>query len=185
MGRHEDEEREAQEPSFEIGAPGHAGRVAGAAAAANAAAELMFRLRSELLRKHWGLSSSNVEPELAAAGRCRIGTKLVLEEYLSTVTDALNFLAELPDPRSVEEAVAGDASCAARHTPGGPNAGRPRDDLGKGGGRGGGNLFPYIVADRLTFFNETRHAFGRSALCFSGGASMGLCRCRAMQCHLV
>ena len=30
------------------------------------------------------------------------------------------------------------------------------------------------VAERIAFFNETRHSFGRSALCLSGGATMGL-----------
>jgi TAG lipase/steryl ester hydrolase/phospholipase A2/LPA acyltransferase len=30
------------------------------------------------------------------------------------------------------------------------------------------------LAERLAFFNETRHSFGRSALCLSGGATLGL-----------
>jgi TAG lipase / steryl ester hydrolase / phospholipase A2 / LPA acyltransferase len=30
------------------------------------------------------------------------------------------------------------------------------------------------IPERLAFFNETRHSFGRSALCLSGGATMGL-----------
>ena len=75
---------EDQGRAFEIGTPGRGDGAAAAdeapaaspaANAANAAAELIFRLRSELLRKHWGLSSSSAVPELAAAGRCRVGTK--------------------------------------------------------------------------------------------------------------
>jgi TAG lipase/steryl ester hydrolase/phospholipase A2/LPA acyltransferase len=30
------------------------------------------------------------------------------------------------------------------------------------------------IAERIAFFNETRHSFGRSALCLSGGATLGL-----------
>lgn len=33
---------------------------------------------------------------------------------------------------------------------------------------------PDTIVDKLAFFNETRHAFGRSAFLFSGGASLGL-----------
>ncbi len=31
------------------------------------------------------------------------------------------------------------------------------------------------TTQRLSFFNETRHSYGRSALMFSGGATMGIC----------
>lgn len=33
---------------------------------------------------------------------------------------------------------------------------------------------PVSTAEKLSFFNETRHAFGRSALLLSGGATLGL-----------
>ena len=33
------------------------------------------------------------------------------------------------------------------------------------------------VAEKLSFFNETRHSYGRSALMFSGGASLGMYHC--------
>lgn len=36
------------------------------------------------------------------------------------------------------------------------------------------SVSPISNADKLSFFNETRHAFGRSALLLSGGATLGL-----------
>lgn len=45
------------------------------------------------------------------------------------------------------------------------------------GGNGGvnhGNAHHLSVADKLTFFNETKHSFGRSALVLSGGAAFGM-----------
>ncbi len=33
---------------------------------------------------------------------------------------------------------------------------------------------PVSVAERIAFFNETRHSFGRSALLLSGGATLGM-----------
>ena len=39
---------------------------------------------------------------------------------------------------------------------------------------GSDDEFVITAADKLSFFNETRHAFGRSALLLSGGATLGL-----------
>jgi hypothetical protein len=36
------------------------------------------------------------------------------------------------------------------------------------------DMEPVSLAERIAFFNETRHSFGRSALLLSGGATLGM-----------
>ena len=98
---------------------------------------LMFHLRSELLRKHWG-AARTVGDHLF---RARVGTKALFEEYMRELEAAL------------------DAVCD------GGGVGR----LQQQGAANGPS-----TARRLAFFNETRHSFGRTALCLSGGGAFGI-----------
>eukprot|EP00931_Biecheleriopsis_adriatica_P005768 TRINITY_DN107253_c0_g1_i1.p1 TRINITY_DN107253_c0_g1~~TRINITY_DN107253_c0_g1_i1.p1 ORF type:complete len:648 (-),score=118.44 TRINITY_DN107253_c0_g1_i1:54-1955(-) len=90
----------------------------------------MFCLRSELLRKHFGLCN----PALFEV--CASGTKRLVEDYVSTVCDIMTWVAF--SHRDVQN----DASDVS-------------------------------LPEKLAFFNETRHSFGRSALLLSGGACLG------------
>lgn len=91
--------------------------------------ECMFALRGELLRKHFGIGN----PALFHVATT--GTKQIVEDYVSTVCQAMAFV-------------------AFSH----------RDSLRDG---------PSIV-EKLAFFNETKHSFGRTALLLSGGAALGM-----------
>lgn len=79
----------------------------------------------------------------------RAGTKRLIEEYISEVVRALQLV------------------CIDDSSPGfddGTDGVDDRARLGSG----------VSTAEKLSFFNETRHAFGRSALLLSGGATLGL-----------
>ena len=51
---------------------------------------LMFHLRGELLRKHWGLANDSLF-------KCRVGTKHLLEKYIDTVSQCLECIANEDD----------------------------------------------------------------------------------------
>ena len=93
--------------------------------------ELQFRMRTELLRKHWGLGEGEdlMLPHAQAE----------LDAYYQVVSKALVLIAEHRDH--------------ANHSP---------------------EFRLQELRHKLAFFNETRHAFGRSALLLSGGARLGL-----------
>jgi hypothetical protein len=74
----------------------------------------------------------------------RAGTKRLIEEYISEVVRALQLV------------------CVMESQPISSN------------GSTTSNCPRVTTADKLSFFNETRHAFGRSALLLSGGATLGL-----------
>eukprot|EP00931_Biecheleriopsis_adriatica_P061136 TRINITY_DN36751_c0_g1_i1.p1 TRINITY_DN36751_c0_g1~~TRINITY_DN36751_c0_g1_i1.p1 ORF type:complete len:665 (+),score=144.61 TRINITY_DN36751_c0_g1_i1:36-2030(+) len=94
----------------------------------------MYALRGELLRKHFGICN----PALFEV--CNTGTKLVVEQYVATVCEAMTWVG------------------FSYRTPG--------QQLGE--------AQKAAITERLAFFNETRHGFGKSALLLSGGASVGM-----------
>jgi TAG lipase / steryl ester hydrolase / phospholipase A2 / LPA acyltransferase len=72
------------------------------------------------------------------------GTKVLVESYHSCVCDALNYVCDAPD------------------------------NVANGGYyESNNNNEPIPTEARLAFFNETRHAYGRTALLLSGGAALG------------
>ncbi|CAE7306572.1 SDP1L, partial [Symbiodinium sp. CCMP2456] len=95
----------------------------------------MYALRGELLRKHFGICN----PALFQA--CNTGTKVVIEEYVATVCEAMAWVGFSYNSPST------------------------RTDL---------QTKKDAIHERLAFFNETKHGFGRSALLLSGGASVGM-----------
>jgi len=93
----------------------------------------------------------------------RAGTKRLIEEYISEVVRALQLVCVM-DSTSVAAAAAvlpqiGDESAASSENDSSVLA---------------TYASPPTTAEKLSFFNETRHAFGRSALLLSGGATLGL-----------
>ncbi|CAE7266644.1 TGL5 [Symbiodinium natans] len=96
----------------------------------------MYALRGELLRKHFGICN----PALFQV--CNTGTKVVIEDYVATVCEAMAWVG-----------FSYNASPKARTDP------HAKKDA---------------IHERLAFFNETKHGFGRSALLLSGGASVGM-----------
>lgn len=94
---------------------------------------LMFRLRGGISRDQFGIQHEGLFT------RAYSGTKLLVENYHETITDALNFIC--------------DSSS---------------DDI------------PTDV--KLAFFNETRHAYGRTAILLSGGAYLGYYHMGVMKC---
>lgn len=104
----------------------------------------MFALRSELLRKHYGIAN----PALFEV--CQSGTKRLVDKYVSTVCKVMTWVAfshRDPIGHSSHFAPPQKSSLADRGM---------------------------SVAQKLAFFNETKHSFGRSALVLSGGASLGM-----------
>lgn len=95
----------------------------------------MYALRGELLRKHFGICN----PALFQV--CNTGTKVVIEEYVATVCEAMAWVGFSYNSPST------------------------RTDL---------QTKKDAIHERLAFFNETKHGFGRSALLLSGGASVGM-----------
>jgi TAG lipase / steryl ester hydrolase / phospholipase A2 / LPA acyltransferase len=106
---------------------------------------LSSALRESLMRNTAGIC----HPDLH--GFCRVGTKLIVEDYVNMVSFFLLRIATgqlvTPPARELVADTNGPGSCAF-------------DDLS--------------LDDKLKFFNETRHAYGRTALMLSGGAAMGL-----------
>mmetsp|Transcript_795 Transcript_795/g.1203 ORF Transcript_795/g.1203 Transcript_795/m.1203 type:complete len:869 (-) Transcript_795:244-2850(-) len=88
--------------------------------------DLMFRLRGGLARDQFGMQHEGL------FSRALGGTKLIVERYLETMAEGLNFICDSP---IADEEIPTDA--------------------------------------KLAFFNETRHAYGRTALLLSGGAFLG------------
>jgi TAG lipase / steryl ester hydrolase / phospholipase A2 / LPA acyltransferase len=134
---------------------------------------LAHALREGLVRNQAGMC----HPDVHAFSR--VGTSSVIEDYVNVVSYLLLHVAQAPTGAVGDEDGAG---------------------LQNGNGGGGGVLvtdgyaaaeaaLPEMLAaaalppqtsgglsagDRLRFFNETRHAYGRTALMLSGGAVMGL-----------
>lgn len=117
---------------------------------------LRWHLRAELLRKHFGLS----HPTLYTVSK--VGSKHIVEDYMETVSTALYFAAN--DNASAE---VGGLLCFCQFSP--PELTSERLLFSCHTTQTADEL-----VDKLAFFNETRHAFGRSALLLSGGASLGL-----------
>ena len=105
---------------------------------------LMFHLRKDLLRGH---------QENRAA-------KKVHNMYRETVVAALRAVANFHHKDDFTDFTTGTRSSTT--TP-------PRVSS-----RRVGCSQHVSLAERLAFFNETRHSFGRSALCLSGGATLGI-----------
>ena len=111
---------------------------------------LMFRLRGGIARGRHGL----LHPALFA--HAHAGTKHAVERYNATVVRALEVCA-----------TSSKASVAGRGRGGGAGGGAPDASAG-GGGAGAGapqQQVEHVPTEvRLAFFNETRHAYGRTAL---------------------
>lgn len=87
--------------------------------------ELKSLLRSSLLRNIGGIGNMELHT------KCKIGTKVLIEQYVDTVVKALEYICD-------EE------------------------------------FEDFSPEEKFEFFFETRQAFGRSALCLSGGATLGM-----------
>jgi len=119
---------------------------------------IMAFSRSRLLRNLVGINDRRLYSHL------RAGTKRLIEEYTSEVVRALQLVCvvgtDLLDASAYTHA----------HT-------HPQAADGGKSMNGSATLHPHptvTTADKLSFFNETRHAFGRSALLLSGGATLGM-----------
>lgn len=106
---------------------------------------LAFNMRNNLIRNIGGIC----HPDLYCY--CRVGTKSLVEDYVNVSAFSLMHVAYSSAEKSRFADVDGQQS-DLKH----------RDS----------NYFS--VEDKLKFFNETRHAYGRTALMLSGGAAMGL-----------
>lgn len=124
---------------------------------------IMAFSRSRLLRNLVGINDRRLY------GHLRAGTKRLIEEYISEVVRALQLVC-------VTESSGATTALAAVQQEGDRDGG----DGGSGGDDDDGvepddyPIDPPTTAEKLSFFNETRHAFGRSALLLSGGATLGL-----------
>jgi len=102
----------------------------------------------------------------------RAGTKRLIEEYISEVVRALQLVC-------VTETNGGTLAAVQQEGDGDADSASEMGDA----------LPPPTTAEKLSFFNETRHAFGRSALLLSGGATLGLFHIGVMKalhdCHLL
>eukprot|EP00614_Pseudopedinella_elastica_P006151 CAMPEP_0172603474 /NCGR_PEP_ID=MMETSP1068-20121228/23725_1 /TAXON_ID=35684 /ORGANISM="Pseudopedinella elastica, Strain CCMP716" /LENGTH=166 /DNA_ID=CAMNT_0013405227 /DNA_START=14 /DNA_END=511 /DNA_ORIENTATION=+ len=145
---------------------------------------MMFRLRGGLSRFDFGI----LHAELFS--RARTGTKVAIERYLWVTQAALRRIAGMPPPDALKGlphglgaglgagfgAGLGKAQDEGREA-GGPEASAAGQSFGELEG-GGSDCTP--PADsiptevKLAFFNEMRHAYGRTALMLSGGAALGL-----------
>eukprot|EP00615_Pteridomonas_danica_P004302 CAMPEP_0114339706 /NCGR_PEP_ID=MMETSP0101-20121206/7901_1 /TAXON_ID=38822 ORGANISM="Pteridomonas danica, Strain PT" /NCGR_SAMPLE_ID=MMETSP0101 /ASSEMBLY_ACC=CAM_ASM_000211 /LENGTH=843 /DNA_ID=CAMNT_0001472749 /DNA_START=41 /DNA_END=2573 /DNA_ORIENTATION=- len=114
---------------------------------------LMFQLRGGLGRTDYGLLHQGLFT------RARLGTKLIIERYLSATCGSLRRIAAMP---------AAPPDAYGHHSAHG--------GLGLGGwGKTGvppPDTIPLEV--KLSFFNEMRHAYGRTALMLSGGGMLAL-----------
>lgn len=107
--------------------------------------KLAFYLRSNLIRNIGGMC----HPDLHAY--CRVGTKNLVEDYVNVAAFALLRIAF----SSLDESGGSDGDEQCRRS-----------------SQSHGVLFS--ANDKLKFCNETRHAYGHTALMLSGGAAMGL-----------
>lgn len=138
----------------------------------------MFALRGEMHRKHFGVSNS------ALFEVCTSGTKRILEDYVESVCDSLRWVAfEHRGPIGV--CLTRDARATSRdqilHGPKLDPLSDSRSELSKTQGqaekaeKAANEEFLFIsLKDKLAFFQETRHAFGHTALLLSGGGGLGV-----------
>ncbi len=124
---------------------------------------LMFHLRSELMRR-----------QLGGVGYSRDGTKWfrrekravshAIEQYQAHVCDALRYIGQ---PLS---------SASPRRGASSPPQGFSANGASANGETAAAapNLPRTSAAQRLAFINETRHAYGRTALLLSGGGAFGV-----------
>ena len=138
--------------------------------------QLMFRLRGGLGRQDFGLMHEGLYT------RARAGTKHVIERYLDTITHALYLIADFSAPSVRISKACGDESdnsfSLLEFSDGKVYSGatRTQDFCNE-------NPCNISLDVKLAFFNELRHAYGRSALLLSGGAALGLYHigvCRAL-----
>lgn len=115
---------------------------------------LMFELRGGLGRTDYGLLHQGLFTQ------ARLGTKISIERYLSATCASLRRLAAMPvappDAYGHHSAHGGLGLGGWGRTPQAP----PSDTI------------PLEV--KLSFFNEMRHAYGRTALMLSGGGMLSL-----------
>lgn len=105
----------------------------------------LFALRQELLRKHFGVCN----PRLFEVSNT--GTKAVVERYVDTVCETMTWAAF--EHREHREHVPGGVGdfCASLQ-----------------------QQRRVTLSEKLAFFSETKHSFGRCALLLSGGAQLGM-----------
>lgn len=113
---------------------------------------LAFALRASLVRNFGGMC----HPRLHS--HSRVGTDLVLEDYVHVVSYLLAYVAQA-DVTRVERKEAASTDRLVQSI----NDSVPEADE-----------FTLSFDDKLAFLNEARHAYGRTALMLSGGATMGL-----------
>jgi len=125
---------------------------------------IMAFSRSRLLRNLVGINDRRLYTHL------RAGTKRLIEEYISEVVRALQLVCVADGSPAVGSA---DGTGAAR-TLAAVQQGAEEDGDADGMLANAAKQPLPTTAEKLSFFNETRHAFGRSALLLSGGATLGL-----------
>ena len=123
---------------------------------------IMAFSRSRLLRNLVGINDRRLYAHL------RAGTKRLIEEYISEVVRALQLVCVTDSGTTV---TTGNLAAVQQEGDGG-NGGGSDDDADAEPDEY--PVDPPTTAEKLSFFNETRHAFGRSALLLSGGATLGL-----------
>lgn len=142
---------------------------------------LAFALRASLLRNLGGMC----HPELHA--HSRVGTVLVVEDYVNVVSFLIAYIAEseplTPDSPSQSASaspkmsrLANDTTTVAEKLTLGLHSRQQSSFSTRGQWQQSTNLKHKRLStdDKLTFLNEARHAYGRSGLMLSGGAVMGL-----------
>lgn len=147
---------------------------------------LAFALRASLIRNLGGMC----HPELHT--NSRVGTNQIVEDYVNVISYLLAYIAQSESKSRFNLSAAASPSLSSSALQGIGNVRELQQDaLEQKRGDWGyssktGPSSPEIripssdasallnVDDKLTFFNEARHAYGRTALMLSGGAAMGL-----------
>jgi len=110
---------------------------------------LIFRLRGGLARDQYGMQHEGLFTRTTA------GTKYIIQQYHETVCKALAFICDY-DGRRCRYSANGYA-----------------DNSDDASNNGDDEVDEIPTDTKLAFYNETRHAYGRTALLLSGGAALG------------
>lgn len=145
---------------------------------------LAYALRASLLRNLGGMC----HPEMHA--HSLVGTNLIVEDYVNVVSFLIAYIAESEPLKRVTPIHSASASPIIPHLSREPANPLEKIALGLGARASASQATkdnPQHATllnaskqkmlsneDKLTFLNEARHAYGRTALMLSGGAAMGM-----------
>ncbi|KAK3337209.1 hypothetical protein B0T19DRAFT_437877 [Cercophora scortea] len=138
---------------------------------------LVNLLRSGLVRNLGNITS----PKLY--NRSFAGTKYLIEEYITTVAQAVEDIGGLPTPAEAAAMGMGpvvnfDDGDTRGRLLGSSSSGNNNNNNNNGGFDGGLDTAPIAAMStqtKLDFIHDTRQAFGRTTLVLQGGAIFGLC----------